>query len=70
MVVAAVARGRYACRAEADQSLLDFSTGFGVRLDIEGWRDQVNTFTNSDRPAVSPEQRARSGILIEETPHA
>ena len=51
------------------QSRLDFSTGFGVRLDIEGWRDQDNTLANSDRPAVSPEQRARPGILVQETPH-
>ena len=49
------------------QSRLDFSTGFGVRLDIEGWRNQVNTLANSNRPAVSPEQKARPGILLHET---
>jgi hypothetical protein len=51
------------------QSRLDFSTGFGVRLDTEGRRDQVNTLPNPDRPAVSLEQRERPGILVQETPH-
>jgi hypothetical protein len=51
------------------QSRLDFSTGFGVRLDTEGRRDQVNTLPNPDRPAVSLEQRERPGIPVQETPH-
>jgi hypothetical protein len=53
VVVAAVAEGQYACRAKVYQSPLDFSTGFGIRLDIESWNDQVNGLVNSDRPAVS-----------------
>jgi hypothetical protein len=48
---------------------LDFSTSFGVRLATEGRPDQVNPLANSDRPAVSPEQRARPGTLVQETPH-
>ena len=69
MVVAAVAEGQYACRAKVYQSPLDFSTGFGIRLDIESWNDQVNGLVNSDRPAVSLGQRARPGIMVQETPH-
>jgi hypothetical protein len=38
-------------------------------LDIEGWRDQAKTLANSDGPAVSLEQKARPGILVQETPH-
>jgi|GEM_PF-5531751 hypothetical protein len=57
----------YAYRAEVYP--LDFSTSFGVRLATEGRPDQVNPLANSDRPAVSPEQRARPGTLVQETPH-
>jgi hypothetical protein len=42
---------------------------FGVWLEIEGWRDQVNTLANWDRPAMNPEQRARPGMLVRDTPH-
>jgi hypothetical protein len=52
-----------------NQSPLDFSTDFGVRLDIESWYDQVNTLANPDQPPVSLEQRARPGIMVQETPH-
>jgi len=62
------ARGRYACRASVSVTAR-FLTGFGVRLDTEGRRDQVNTLPNPDRPAVSLEQRERPGIMIQETPH-
>jgi hypothetical protein len=41
----------------------------GIRLDIESWNDQVNGLVNSDRPAVSLGQRARPGIMVQETPH-
>ena len=51
------------------QSPLDLSTGFDIRLDMESWNDQVYSLANSDRPAVSLGQRARPGIMVQETPH-
>ena len=51
------------------QSRLDFATGFGVRLTPRVGAIKVNTLPNSDRPAVSLEQRERRGIPVQETAH-
>jgi hypothetical protein len=46
-----------------------FLTRSSVRLDIEGRRDQFDALADLDRSAMSAEQRARPGILVQQTPH-
>jgi hypothetical protein len=36
--------------------MLDFSTGFGVRIDVERRRGEVDALVNPDRPGVSPKE--------------
>src|SRR5580704_14697047 len=62
------ARGRYACRAAEYPSPIDFSTGLGVGLDIEGGRDKIDTLANAHRSWVGSEQRARPSLVVQQTP--
>jgi hypothetical protein len=63
------ARARYAYREAVYPSPFDFSTGSSIRLDIEGRRDHFDTLADLDRSAMRAEQRARPGILVQQTSH-
>src|SRR5207248_10011129 len=63
------ARGRRGCRVEDDASPLDLSASLGVGLNIERRRDQIDTFAHPHRATMSPEERARAGVLLQQSPH-